>query len=403
MTADTGSLRLALVEELCRRGLIRSPAVRDAFSRVPRERFVPEVVEQRGLAAVYRDEALVTRHSPQGVAISSSSQPAIMAAMLESLDLAPGLRVLEIGAGTGYNAALLAELGGQVVALDVDAELADLARRRLADGGAGVEVAVGDGMEGWPQGAPYDRIIVTATPPSIPAVWRDQLREGGLLEVPMLLGYEHAVVHLVVTFRRAGAELASVAMVPGGFMGFRGPDGRAPDYPRPKLGWYDSSAGRHQGGSLYGPGPGRLSAAARRRLLGALLAGPRRTPTGRGADSGLPLALVCWAPAHRLTAVLAGEDQRLGLVDGHGSLAVLLSRWSRTRPLTVLGMERYGDPGEAERELRRVVDEWRARGRPALADFRLRVTFGRAPRGASWRLPSAGEARIGVSLAPPRA
>ena len=400
MATDATPLRLALVEDLCRRGLIRSPAVRAAFSRVARERFVPEVAELRGLEAVYRDDALVTRQSPQGMPISSSSQPAIMAAMLENLDLAPGLRVLEIGAGTGYNAALLSELGARVVSLDVDAELAGLAGRRLAEGGAGVEVAVGDGMLGWPPGAPYDRVIVTATPRSIPTAWRDQLREGGLLEVPMLLGHDHAVVHLVVTFRRSGAELVSVAMAPGGFMGFRSADGLAPDPPKPRLGWHDSAGRRHRGGSVYGPGPGRLPAAARRRLLQALLAPPRRSAAGRGADSALLLALACLAPARRLASVVAGRDQRLGLVDDGGGLAVLRSTWDRTRPLTVVGTERYGDAGDAGRDLRRVVDEWRAWGRPGLAEFEIRVGFGRRPRGATWRLGSDGDARIGASLRP---
>src|SRR2546421_379014 len=105
------------------------------------------------------------------------------------------------GAGTGYNAALLAELAADVVTVDVDPRLADDARARLAERWPGVRVAVGDGMLGWPDGAPYDRIVVTATPPHIPAAWRDQLREGGLLEVPMLLGRGSAGVQAVVTFR----------------------------------------------------------------------------------------------------------------------------------------------------------------------------------------------------------
>lgn len=395
---DAAALRRELVENLCRRGVIVSEAVREAFVRVPRERFVPGVAEQRGLAAVYADLPLVTRTSAQGIAISSSSQPAIMAAMLERLRLAPGLRVLEIGAGTGYNAALLAELAGPVVTLDVDAELADQARGRLAAYPA-IEVAVGDGMAGWPAGAPYDRIVVTATPPSIPVAWRDQLREDGLLEVPMQFGHGQAVVHLVVTFRRAGPELVSVSALTGGFMGFRGADGSPPDYPRPVLSWSDHAGRKPEGGGLYGPGPAGLPAPARRRLLAAVVAGPRRTATGRGADSELLLALVCWAPAHRLAALLAGSPRLpgLGLVDGDGGLALLRAEWTGARPWIVTGMDRYGPVGDAVRDLRRVVAEWRARGRPGLADFEIRVGFGRWPA-VSWRLPAAGDARVGVSL-----
>ena len=399
MTADSASLRLALVDDLCRRGLIRTPAVREAFARVPRERFIPRVAEERGLAAVYEDTALVTLTSPQGLAISSSSQPAIMAEMLERLSVGSGVRVLEIGAGTGYNAALLAELGARVVSVDVDADLASAAAQRLVDW-PGVEVAAGDGMRGWTAGAPYDRIIVTATPPCIPAAWRDQLREGGLLEVPMLLGHDQAVVQVVVTFRRVGAELVSAGMVSGGFMAFRGPEGQPPDYPRPVMGWHDAAA--KWGGGVYGAGPARLPAAARRRLLGRLLTGGVRGRAGRGASLGLPMAVVCWAPPGRLAAVVAGRDHALGLVDDRGNLSAITARWHRSRPFRVIGTERYGDAGDADRELHGLIGAWRSAGGPDLEGFEIRVAFGRQPAGARWRLPSAGEARVGVSLRPAR-
>jgi protein-L-isoaspartate(D-aspartate) O-methyltransferase len=376
--------------------VIRTPAVREAFLRVPRERFVPEVAGERELEAIYRDEPLVTKMD-QGVAVSSSSQPGIMAAMLERLDLAPGQRVLEIGAGTGYNAALLAQLTGGVVTLDVDAELADAARGRLRDGGHAAEVVVGDGMAGWPDGAPYDRIVVTATPPHIPAAWRDQLRPGGLLEVPTPLGHDGAVAFLVTTFRRDGEELVSTAIVPGGFMGFRSPDGRRPDYPQPTLAWYDRTGREQAGLALTGGALGKLSAAARRRLLGALVAGPRRTGLGRGADVELFLYLVCAGDPRRLVAAY-GSDQRLGLVDERGGAAFLRYRWQKVERVGMAGAECYGEPGAAERDLRRIVSAWQALGRPALADFEVRVAFGQPPAGATWRLPSGGEARIGVRL-----
>ena len=400
MAPDSESLRRRLVEDLTRRRLVRAPAVQAAFLRVPRERFVPELVEERGLEAVYRDEPLATKMDG-GFAISSSSQPAIMAEMLERLELAPGQRVLEIGAGTGYNAALLAELAGAVVTVDVDAELADKARTRLAGGGHAAEVVAGDGMAGWPPGAPYDRIIVTATPPHVPAAWRDQLREGGLLEVPLHLGHEGAVAFVVVTFRRAGDELVSTAVVHGAFMAFRGPDGRRGDQPKPRLGWYDRAGPRPAGADVFGPGVSRLRPAARRRLLAALLAGPRRTRLGRGAAMELLLYLVCDAPTGRLVGVGGAGDWRLGLVDGDGGLAVLHHRWEAARHASVIDGEVYGEAGAAERDLRDLVGRWAARGRPALADFEVRIAFGRPPRGAEWRLPSGGEARVGVRLRSP--
>jgi hypothetical protein len=96
-----------------------------------------------------------------------------------------------------------------------------------------------------------------------------------------------------------------------------------------------------------------------------------------------------------------GDAQSLGLVDGRGGLAVLRHPWTRVDPVGVVGAEHYGDPGSAEHDLRRLVDGWRALGRPRLADFEVRVAFGRPPRGAMWRLPSGGGARIGVSVRRP--
>ena len=398
VTADSNSLRRGLVDDLERRNLVRTPAVRDAFLRIPRERFVPELAAERGLEAIYKDEALVTKQE-QGLAVSSSSQPAIMAEMLERLEVAPGQHVLEIGAGTGYNAALLAELAGGVVTLDVDEELVEKARRRLADGGHAAEVVAGDGMDGWPDRAPYDRIMVTATPPHIPIAWRDQLREGGLLEVPTPIGHGGVFAFLVTTFRRQGDELVSQAIVSGGFIGFRGPDGRRPDFRLPTLGWYDRTGGRHAGLALTGAGIAALSAGARRRLVGMLVGEPRRTGLGRGADVELFLYLVCSARPQQLVAAYGG-DQRLGLLDEQGSLALLRYRWQQVERIGVVGAEFFGDPGPAEADLRRIVSEWQSLGRPTLSDFEIRVAFGRPPRGATWRLPSPGDARIGVSVRP---
>jgi len=362
---------------------------------VPRHVFLPEMAP----VEAYQDEAFVIKNSADGLPASSSSQPAIMAVMLEQLGLDPGQRVLEIGAGTGYNAALLSELAGPVLTLDVDPELADRARLRLAEGGHAAQVVVGDGMAGWPDCAPYDRIVVTATPPHIPAAWRDQLLEGGLLELPMPLGHDMAVVHVVVTFRRAGDELVSTAIVPGAFMAFRRPDGRRADSPLPPgVGWYDRAGPRHVSGGAVGPGLSKLRPAARRRVLAELLAGPRRTRLGHGADLELLLYVVCAAPARRLVGVFGDGDWRLGLVDADGGLAVLHYRWRKAEHAGAIDGEVYGEPGTADRDLRDLVARWNARGRPALADFEVRVAFGRPPRGAEWHLPSAGEARIGVRL-----
>jgi protein-L-isoaspartate(D-aspartate) O-methyltransferase len=128
-------------------------AIAGAFLAVPRHLFLPGVPPERA----YRDEAIATKIEG-GLPVSSSSQPAIMAIMLEQLDVRPGMRVLEIGAGTGYNAALLQHLVGQrgrVVTIDIDPEVVGWARERLAAAGyPEVVVIEGDGADGWPAEAP---------------------------------------------------------------------------------------------------------------------------------------------------------------------------------------------------------------------------------------------------------
>ncbi|MGH9175382.1 MAG: methyltransferase domain-containing protein, partial [Vicinamibacterales bacterium] len=157
-----------------------------------------------------------------GVGLSSSSQPAIMAIMLQQLDLFAGARVLEIGAGTGYNAALMHELAGQrgqIVTIDIDDEVAGWARERLdAAGYHDVVVYCADGADGWPAGAPYDRIILTVGAADITPGWFEQLRDGGRLVLPLLLGNGE----LSIAFEKDGNRLVSRSVEPCGFMRIRG-------------------------------------------------------------------------------------------------------------------------------------------------------------------------------------
>jgi protein-L-isoaspartate(D-aspartate) O-methyltransferase len=211
-------MRGALADQLVHGGLARSGEIAEAFRAVPRHVFVPEV----NPAEAYADEAIPVKWGADGRPLSSSSQPAIMAIMLEQLRLGPGQRVLEIGTGTGYNAALLAHVvggTGSVVTVDIDEELAGTARQRLrAAGYPSVDVIGGDGAAGWPGGAPYDRIIVTASARDLAPAWTGQLRDGGRLLVPLSLrGIAQAVA-----FEPAGDHLASVSVVPCGFMPLTG-------------------------------------------------------------------------------------------------------------------------------------------------------------------------------------
>jgi protein-L-isoaspartate(D-aspartate) O-methyltransferase len=209
--------------------------VADAFLSVPREIFLPETRSREGLAAVYRDDAIVTRRDPSSQApLSSSSQPAIMALMLEMLDVRPGHRVLEIGAGTGYNAALLDLLVGDkgfVVTVDIDSEIASLAARALQLVGARSHVVVADGARGLPGAAtaPMDRIEVTASSASVPRSWYDQLAMGGRLVVPLRLSDQMDKAHAVTGLVKVAEGFDSVAVTPGGFMPLRRADG-SPTY-----------------------------------------------------------------------------------------------------------------------------------------------------------------------------
>lgn len=212
------ALRAQLVEQLSVAGWVRTQAVADAFESVPRHAFLPGVDP----AEAYADQAVVTRTAPDGRPLSSSSQPAVMAAMLEQLAVEPGHRVLEVGAGTGYNAALLARLvgdRGSVTTIDIDQDLVDRARSQLGVAGFhDVTVVCADGAGGWPANAPYDRIIVTAGARDLPPAWTEQLVEGGRLVVPLSL----RGVQQLVAFDGVADHLRSVSIVNGGFMPLRG-------------------------------------------------------------------------------------------------------------------------------------------------------------------------------------
>ncbi|TWD84834.1 protein-L-isoaspartate(D-aspartate) O-methyltransferase [Kribbella amoyensis] len=181
-----GSLRSALAAKLVDTGAIRSRPVAAAVRSVPRHLFVPNV----SLEIAYTDDVVLMKSDDAGTAISTVSQPTVVAMMLEQAGIAPGHRILEIGSG-GYNAALMSELagpGGAVTSIDIDAEVTSRARQALAGTGyQGVRVFQADGQFGWPEGAPYDLVLLTVTAEDIAPAWLDQLAEGGRLVVPLRL------------------------------------------------------------------------------------------------------------------------------------------------------------------------------------------------------------------------
>jgi len=176
------TLRKAMVAKQLISAGIRSDAVLDAMGSIPRHLFVPENL--RHLA--YQDSPL-----PIGFG-QTISQPYMVAYMTEQLELAPGAKVLEIGAGSGYQAAILGYLGCEVYTIELLEELADEARQTLACLNLdNVRVKWGNGYEGWPKEAPFDAIIVTAAPGHVPNNLVEQLGPGGKMIIPV--GQTHSV------------------------------------------------------------------------------------------------------------------------------------------------------------------------------------------------------------------
>lgn len=209
--------RISLVRSMERGSAVLSARLAEVFLNVPRHPFVPVFYRRDGdrftpwsstapdadawLAQVYSDDSLITEvdgvHAedagPEGVSgvpTSSSTAPSLMADMLDALDVRPGHRVMEIGTGTGYNAALLFRLtggtgGGSVTTVDYSRRLTTTARTRLNALGLAPDVRCGDGVEGVPGGAPFDRVIATCSVRRIPTAWFHQCAPDGLMVVPI--------------------------------------------------------------------------------------------------------------------------------------------------------------------------------------------------------------------------
>ncbi|WP_018348245.1 methyltransferase domain-containing protein [Longispora albida] len=229
-----------LTDQLAAEGVL-APGWREAFESTPRHVFVPEFYRRddgalisgadraqrdEWLAAVYSDDSLTTqRATVPGIDIawptSSSTMPSLMARMLTLLDVQDGQRVMEIGTGTGYNAALLCyRLGAaNVTSIDIDPALVDAARDRLAELGYRPHLTAGDGALGIPALAPYDRIIATCAVPEVPPAWITQLRIGGSIVADV----RGELASSLVVLHKANADTAVGAFldVPGHFMWLR--------------------------------------------------------------------------------------------------------------------------------------------------------------------------------------
>ncbi|HET6194331.1 MAG TPA: protein-L-isoaspartate(D-aspartate) O-methyltransferase [Acetobacteraceae bacterium] len=188
-----------------------SPRVAAALARVRREAFVPAGEEE----AAYQNRPLPIGHG------QTISQPFIVALMTELLDLQPTDRVLEVGTGSGYQTAVLAELASEVCSIEVIAELAAGAAAMLAQQGYGkVALRTGDGGLGWPERAPFDAIIVTAAAQEVPPALTEQLRAGGRMVIPV--GPPHDDQELLLITKDAAGTLARRTVLPVAFVPLTG-------------------------------------------------------------------------------------------------------------------------------------------------------------------------------------
>jgi protein-L-isoaspartate(D-aspartate) O-methyltransferase len=349
------------VAQIRRDGAALSRELAGAFASVPRETFIADGFLRREggwvkpgdaefLDTVYSDDVLVTKVDGK-VPVSSSSQPSLMAIMLMALDVRPGLRVLEIGAGTGYNAALLAALGSRVTSVDVQADVADRARAALARAGVdGVRVLLGDGYAGAP-GERFDRVIVTVGVAGLSPQWLAQLDGAGPIVIPV----EHAGTHpvLVVTGEPGGPVTASV-LCASGFMSAAGPLSAA-------------HAGSH-------PAP----AAARTLADFTPAAGPRwRSALTAAAYRDLWYAAGVWSRRATHAAVPGWEQSLLALLDpSRAGGAVVLPDG------TVLAAGTEG--GYWADEAIQIIDRWESIDRPPMQAWRIGLSPSGDPDTPIW-------------------
>jgi protein-L-isoaspartate(D-aspartate) O-methyltransferase len=211
--------RLRMVEAQIEARGVKNPRVLEAMRRVPRDRFVPADVSH----LAYEDSALPIGHG------QTISQPYIVAYMTEVLDVQPHHRVLEIGTGSGYQAAVLSGLVKEVYTIEIVAPLAARARQTLeALGHDNVHVREGDGYEGWPEHAPFARIIVTAAPERVPQPLVDQLAPGGIMVIPV--GERNSMQWMTIIEKKA-TGIVERRTIPVAFVPFTRKPGEEPICP----------------------------------------------------------------------------------------------------------------------------------------------------------------------------
>lgn len=363
---EAAALRRGMVSNLLKASSYANRAILDAMDSVPRECFAPSyflwadggnrllresIDKAEWLTHAYRDQSLTTQldgavHADdadvdggpwQGSPTCSASQPSLVARMLDMLTVEPGDRVLEIGTGTGYNAALLSELTGSrnVHSIEYDETIAAKAKDHLSAAGYGPAVIVGDGGMGHPEAAPFDAIITTCSFPAIFPTWLEQLSPTGVAVVNLLTGLPIGIL-AALTIDRPGEATGRIVSQRAGFM---------PTRTEPT------------GAALA------LSKSAKK-------AGGETRPTDLRwsdveASDGLYVLAALLLRAHLLVSFTEDGGKQYELLADDGSVAVQQS-----------GTVTEGGPRRLWAELEEIAQEWTRLGQPDRDDFELSISYG---------------------------
>jgi protein-L-isoaspartate(D-aspartate) O-methyltransferase len=353
-----------LVETLKQEGIISDPAVEAGFLAVPRQVFLPDVPPEQ----VYEDKAIPVKRDADGTVLSSSSQPSMMALMLRQLRLRKGDNVLEIGAGTGYNAAIMQHIvgdGGTVTSIELDKQLAMAARDHLMRAGLGALVLIvdADGALGYAPRASYDRIIATAAIWDIPVAWEQQLKPAGILVAPIWLNG----IQVSAAFTpQPDGSLYSSSNIHCGFVPLRGMAAGPTNYRR------ITSSGL----TLWGEDMGRLDSAAIHMLLSDDLEIARLNIVQDKDPSGVGLIhyLALHVPEGYVFALYSVDENQQAYGMEGGGFALVGPGSACFVPYAEHGVVHCFAGSDAFMALQGVVDEWGQAGYPRIDKLRLRLT-----------------------------
>ena len=340
-------LRERLVRRLVLRGTITTGRLIAAMTKVPRHVFVPEV----SMRVAYDDRVVLTKRR-DGNVLSTLSQPSAVGRMLDDLKVEPGMRVLEIGAGTGYNAALLAELTGDpalVTAVEIDPGMVDRARRSLAAAGyQGVTVVRADGL-GYESETLFDRIELSVEAPFIAPGWVRSLREGGVILLPLRL---KGIRYFTPAFRKYPDRLQAESDSGCSFMTMRDPSGpieittSVPGLDQVVFTWES---------------PGEFPGEALRSAFGAA---PQARPDVIASFSAVAYVALGHDATFTVTDRGARGSQQVGVYDRDSGSVCLLHG---TADGAGIRIQSLGGDG-AYTTVLSLLAEWEHRGRPPLGD-----------------------------------